>query len=611
MAVLMFTACRHRAPRAPGDLAADTVLDVRVTGVHAFKSGTLRDGLDTLDAARNHDIFSPRQVELDEQRLRTFYYQHGFFGVDVASTLDRRRDGIVITFQVREGRRAVIDEVELVGLPPELKPVDVLEDIDLQRGDDFEYETYELAKKLLETRIKHAGYAHVQVDGTVAGSGERGSAFIHFEIVPGPLVHFGPVSVTGVDGPLRESVLNRIEVKEGAQFDPDDITDTQSALYDLGRFSAVRVEYPDEGAPPVVPVKISVVMSSRHEWRLGGGFGADAAEYQFRLRAGYSVLGWPTPLTNTRVEVRPRLSLLRDADSSVKPGAEASVSLERLDLFYPKVRGEVRVSYELDNFELYTGDGPRLRLGADSPIGRRIHVAAGWQLRGLFFRSVSDLLDEQTKKDLGFLDPYRLGFYEQSISLDGRDDIVNPMLGGYGELRVEEGGTAALGRFHYVKVTPEVRGYLGRRWAVLAARVRVGAVIGDLPVTQRYFAGGASSQRGFPERRLAPTVTKDGDDVTIGGGALIETSLELRVPIGTLWGLQFGGAAFMDGGDVTEKFEQLDLSNLYWAPGGGLRVGTPIGPVRFDVGYRVNRHGATDVRPDDYFAFHLSLGQAF
>jgi outer membrane protein insertion porin family len=83
------------------------------------------------------------------------------------------------------------------------------------------------------------------------------------------------------------------------------------------------------------------------------------------------------------------------------------------------------------------------------------------------------------------------------------------------------------------------------------------------------------------------------------------------VPIGTVWGLDIGGTAFMDGADVTEKVGELDLTNLHWAPGGGLRVGTPIGPVRFDIGYRLNRHGPNDIRPEDYFAFHLSLGQAF
>jgi len=135
-------------------------------------------------------------------------------------------------------------------------------------------------------------------------------------------------------------------------------------------------------------------------------------------------------------------------------------------------------------------------------------------------------------------------------------------------------------------------------------------------VTQRYFSGGASSQRGFPERRLAPRVVgDDGSEVPIGGSALVEVGAELRLPRLFEWrDTDFGAAIFADGGDVTERFRELDATSLHWATGAGLRVATPIGPLRIDVGYRLNRYGADDrypIRPGDRFAYHLSLGQSF
>ena len=163
-------------------------------------------------------------------------------------------------------------------------------------------------------------------------------------------------------------------------------------------------------------------------------------------------------------------------------------------------------------------------------------------------------------------------------------------------------------------MTPEVRTYLPLERFVLATRFRVGTIAGDLPVTQRYLAGGASSQRGFPERRLAPTVTRVKDDgssvsVVIGGGALLEASAELRTRLGKLIGIDWSGVLFLDGGDVTERLDGLDVTHLHWAAGAGLRAATPVGPVRVDVGYRLNR--LDDLRPGERVAYHLSLGEAF
>ena len=70
-------------------------------------------------------------------------------------------------------------------------------------------------------------------------------------------------------------------------------------------------------------------------------------------------------------------------------------------------------------------------------------------------------------------------------------------------------------------------------------------------------------------------------------------------------------AAFLDGADVTETWGELDATRLHWAAGGGLRLPTPVGAVRFDVGFRLNRTGAGEPRAGDARAYHLSVGEAF
>ena len=611
---VMLAACKQTRPRPrPVGDPAESVLDVRVVGADAFEAKDLRRGLDTRDAARNADPYSPRQVSIDEQRLRAHYVRHGFFDAEVTSALEERKNGVIVTFRIQEGHRATVKRISFEGLPADVKAADLRDALTLEEGDRFDYETYQLDVQTVLQQVKRGGYAHADVRSNVLASGENRSAELVYTIDPGPPVTFGTIELNGTSGELGDAAKARVKMKEGARYTPDDVVDTQTALYDLGRFSSVRVELRDEGAPEVMPAVITVVEAPRNEWRLGGGAGADPAEYQIRARASYSILGWPRPLMNTRLDLRPKISWLRDASEEVQPGAEASARLERLDLFRPHLRGEALVAFERDAYELYTSYGVRVRLGADSPIGKRVRVGAGWQFRGLRFDEISDAVPMETQDALGFGDYYRLAFLEQAISVDLRDDPVQPTLGVYGEIRAEEGGPWAGSEFSYAKITPEIRGYVGQRWAVLAGRLRVGSFVGDLPLTQRYFAGGASSQRGFPERRLAPTVTGEVDgeteSVVIGGGALIETGLELRIPLGKPWGAEIGTAIFLDGADVTEDFDQLDPMNLHWATGAGLRLGTPIGPARFDVGYRVTRRD--ELRRGENLAFHLSLGHTF
>jgi translocation and assembly module TamA len=630
VALLVTGACAHSPPRPPIKDVPESIKEVRMTGTSSFDSDDLRAGLDTSDAVRNGDPFSPRQVNLDEQRLRGFYYRHGYFAAEVTSEAERTAQGVIVTFVVREGDRARIEDIGFQGLPEGMEPakvraaldaVDEVEDLEgaeFRKGATFDYRAYEAAKVIVKNQVQRAGYAHAEVEGIVAASGRSATAVITFQVYPGPLVTFGKVTINGTRGELLDAVRARVEIEEGKRFDPQAVTDTQTALYDFGRFSSVRIQLEDEGAPAVMPVKITLVDAPRHEWRLGGGAGADPAQYEVRLRAGYAILGWPRPLMNTRLEVKPKLLSLRQGDGGIEPAVEASAAVERIDLFRPRLRGEARIGYDFDVFELYSANGPRVRLGLDSPIGKRIRVSGGWNLRVLNISELHPAIEgnqaliDELALDLngdGMVSQYRVAFFEQALSVDLRDDPVQPELGVYGELRAEEGTKAAGGEYTYGKITPEIRGYVGNHRAVLAMRLRVGGFIGEAPLTQRYFSGGSSSQRGFAERQLAPTaIAAEGDRVAYGGGGLIETGAEARVPIGTFKGLELGLAAFLDGADVTENFADLDPLDLHWAAGGGIRLGTPIGPVRFDYGYRISRQD--ELRTSNY-AFHLSLGHTY
>ncbi|MBK9071161.1 MAG: BamA/TamA family outer membrane protein [Myxococcales bacterium] len=507
--------------------------------------------------------------------------------------------------------------MEIAGVPADagLSVAEIRELIPQRDGETFDYEAFELAKPRIVEAMRRAGYAFAKLEASVAADVVLDHAIIRLELTPGLLCRFGDVVLRGFGGKLGRAARARVPIQTGERYSSAKLAEAQVNLYDMNRFSQIRIEPDLSVEREEIPIVITVTRATRRELRLGGGFGVDPTSYEIRGRSTYNITGSPWTLTNTRLEFRPALVRLRDS-GQIEPRIEAIAGLDRIDLFRPLIKGEMETAFTYRTVEAYTSVGPRLRLALRAPLLRRlVHGELGWQLEILKFRDISPAIDEALQTVLGLDVLNRVGAYFQALVVDLRDSPVAPTRGGYAEIRIEEGTAAAGGAFDYVRIVPDVRGYVPMGAMVLAARLRVGAFFGDIPVASRFFGGGASGQRGFPERRLSPSAsnTVDGEAVSViyGGGALFEVGGEVRSPLGSIRGLDLGGVLFLDGADVTERIGAIDIGNLHWAIGAGLRVPTIIGAIRLDVGYRLNRVGIGEPYPGHRFAFHLNIGEAF
>jgi outer membrane translocation and assembly module TamA len=171
--------------------------------------------------------------------------------------------------------------------------------------------------------------------------------------------------------------------------------------------------------------------------------------------------------------------------------------------------------------------------------------------------------------------------------------------------RLEHSTTAVISDVSFVKLVLEARHYLPlSQHLLLATRLKLGGIepygsSTDVPFNVRFFAGGPGSVRGFQLNRLGP-VNADGDP--IGGLSLIEGSAELRFP---LFG-DFGAVLFLDFGNVFSPPFTYHLGDLRYAVGPGLRYNTPVGPLRLDVGFIVDRRAG-----ENFGRVEFSIGQAF
>jgi outer membrane protein assembly factor BamA len=391
-----------------------------------------------------------------------------------------------------------------------------------------------------------------------------------------------------------------------------------------------------------------------------------------------------SPLATLRLEARPGWEWRQD-DGTNSPVGEATVSLERPDVLFPRTVGTIEVGYQQSQLQAFIMRGPLVRLGLSRPLlDDRLQLALGWRFRRLDFDEENEAIDGKLRQyrfesgedmepgeyvefgddpdtpederpgsdsedalraDIGFVEPYRLGALEQTISYDWRHpNPLNSRWGAYAAVAVSEGASALGGNVPYVKGTVDARAYipvlraLGRvfkavrdpqRRVVVAGRVLYGRSLSSdpLPITERFYEGGASGHRGFTYQKLSPTAVEDvsvemedpdiappdAEEASIGGEEMILGSAELRWDITDIKTYPFGIVLFSDVGDVVREVGDLNLNNLHWAAGIGLRY-EPVVSIRLDFGYRLNRrdkNNPDDPVPDEPFAFHFSLGQAF
>lgn len=634
--LVVATACGASARvRAPG---ADYLRAVRLEGNRAIDTAALAPAIALSASLRAGTAIDPYLLAEDARRILAAYRRRGFFRATVTPTVVRDGHAQDAVFTIEEGRRATT-QVVITGLPPEVPHARARALVALRDGDPFDYDTYDAAKPRLAAEVEDAGYAHVAIDAT-AGPDAAGVAIAHYRIAPGEQCTFGAVRFTGDVAPsLVAAARARLGFATGDRYSALALARAQADLYELGRFATVEL-VPERGAGAVIDVAIELSEANRYEVHAGGGLGTDTSNVGVRARVGGSIVpAWDRLLTAS-LEGRVALVVPLDGEAELQPKVRGLAAVQRLDLLRPRLRGEAAVGADYQTLEAYTWTGRHVQLGLGSPLGTpQLQLRIGWLLERVRFSQLDDALDtagapgcpepppdctgpacQTAAQRLGLCASQWLGGYQASLVADLRDSPIEPRRGAYLDLRATVGTRLAGGDLEYLQVAPEVRGYLSIGEVIVAAHARASAIFGDVPVTQRYYSGGTSGHRGFARRSLSPRQPSpcplEGACVVIGGAALIETGVELRRRLGTVWTFPVGANLFLDGGDVTGEPAELDPENLYWAVGAGLWTKI-VGDfkVRVDMGYRLNRTGAGDPHATDggldNVALHVGVGESY
>jgi outer membrane protein insertion porin family len=469
-----------------------------------------------------------------------------------------------------------------------------------------------------------------------------------FAIREGPQTVVDHILVVGNVKTDPEVILNALEFRPG---DPLGFTarlDSQRKLTELGLFRRVRITELRHGTMNDHDVLVTVEEAAATTIGYGGGVegtqvlratgedGEARGELEFAPRGFFDVTRRNLGGRNRSISLYTRVSL-RPKDVPEDPerdGTGVGLSEYRVVGTYraPRVffESDLTVTGAIEQGRRSSFNFSRK--GANIDLQRRITQAILFNGRYSFntTRTFDERLSEEDQATIDRLFPQvRLSGFSGALSRDTRDELLNPQRGGFLSVEGAMATRSLGGQVGFLKTYLQgfwFRRLPGRRPIVLATRAVAGLadgfprevssvdedgnatveIIEDLPASERFFAGGDTTIRGYALDSVGAPNTITPTGFPTGGNAVLILNGELRVPV---W-RDVGAAVFVDGGNVFRRVTEFDFGELRGSVGFGVRYNSPIGPLRVDLGFKLDRRevgGALEPRT----ALHFSFGQAF
>jgi len=606
--------------------ARHRLVAVELRGNRYFDTETLRERMFLQKASFlqfPHGRYSESLLGRDEDSIVNLYQSNGFRDVRVTHQLQddyRGKSGdLAVTLTIDEGPQYFVNHLEVEGIRGlDLAAIHAM----LNCTEDQPFSEFNVAvdRDTILAQYFDNGFPNATFEWSSKPAGKPNLVDLRFTVAEGAAEFVREVIVNqGTLKTTRPSLIYRsLHLNPGDPLSPTAITDTQRRLYDLGVFSRVdsAIQNPDgESARKYVLYELE----EARRYSFAAGLGAQLT----RIGGCTTCLDAPAGQTG----FSPRVSL--DFTRSNLWGLAHSVSLrtrvstlERRGLLtyaWPRFRNQERLNVSFtglyqDSSDIRTFSYKRQEGSAQ--LSQRFSKATTLFYR-YTYRRVG--IDQATLKITPFLipllsQPVRLGLISGGFIQDRRDDPVDPHKGIYNTLDIGLAEHVVGSQRNFLRFLARNATYhpLGKR-LVLARSTEFGDIYafrysGDLlaaiPLPERFFGGGGTSQRGLPENQAGPR-----DPVTgfpLGGTAILFNQTELRFP---LVGDNIGGVLFHDAGSAYSSLGNLsfrvkqrslqDFDYMVHAVGFGIRYRTPVGPIRVDLAYSLN--------PPRFFGFKGTL----
>ena len=523
----------------------------------------------------------------------------------------------------------------------------LLQRIPLRVGDPFNRLLIQASTDTIRAALRNRGYPYAEVFRSFSEDRDERTAVVSFDVDPGPFARVEAIEIVGNEE-YDERVIRRVlSVREGQPFSQRALDLSQLDLYRMNTFNYVNValkdSIPESVDDSLVTVEVQVAEGALRRIRLGMGYGTIDC---IRTRSSWTINNFMGDAQTLELDARVSRvgaedflgqglrrnlcrALLKEDPRFLKLNFNVSATFRERFLFDRRTSALLSVSAERHSeFTAFMREayGGQLAITRQTPV--RIPITVSYALsrdktiaEPATFCSLLDVCTVESADSI-FTKFRRRSAVSFSLVRDRLDAPLDPSRGSLfqldmrhasqfiwsDELRQFTRGVAELSS-HY---------RTGRR-SVFSWRVRVGGVTAPkvtldgeqrrfIPPEERFYAGGPSSVRGFSQNELGPFVrvidigrgsdsvfvrdpaVPDGPVDTlagrlrtspIGGDAIVLANVEYRFPLTR----RLSGAVFVDAGKVFAIDEEASSAGLRVTPGAGIRLGSPLGPIRLDVGY--------------------------
>ncbi len=518
------------------------------------------------------------QLKQDIQKLNAYYFNNGFINSQVGEPeITHDEKGIYIKIKIKEGKRFKFGKIEISG-DSLIKPrPELLQALKIKEGNNYDRESLSKDIDFLTQACNDEGYAIADVNPKVNIREKEQLVDIDFQLKKGELVYINRINITG-NAVTRDKVIRRqLEVVEGNLYSSSKLKNSYGNLNRLRYFEEVDFQTEKKPDKNEMDINIRVKEKNTGMFMVGAGYSATEQAIIMAQIVQQNFLGYGQILS------------LKASLGSTTNNYELSFTepwLLDLPLWSQVTIWKYKRDY--DSYSLDT-QGAGFTLGY--PIWEKISAYAGYNftinnIENINYDTATSYIMDQAGQRIA-------SSVTLSLGRDTTDDNIFPTKGTKTSISVQHAGTPLGGDTKFTKYSAGATAYYPLFWdMVFGAKGRIGYLQNNddsdsrIPINERYVLGGINSLRGL--RYVG--IRNSGSSDVLGGTSMLVFNFELVFPFIKDAGMK--GVVFFDAGNTWDGGYYLD--DLRQTVGLGLRWYSPIGPLRIEYGYVLNRKGLND-----------------
>lgn len=566
--------------------------DIRFEGI-TVSSDALR-GVIPLRLGESYNV---TLLEESKSLLKRFYNALGYLYMDVIDVkehLDKEGQGMELEFFINEGPQINIGSIGIRG--------NLSIDESMIRGvirlkEGAPYNAVDIGDARYDIQSLYRSYGFLDTDVEIESIIEGNKANLNFTINEGMPSYMGKVIIRGNQKTKDKVIMREVRIKEGVLYNYDELMKIRERLFKLGIFEEVSIDLIDpveEDGKVIRDTLITVKEANAGTVDIAIGY-SDYERLRGSLEINYRNLGGYNRQIGLRLEmsnVQNRYSLnLRDPWFFNRPDLPFIVSFVN----------ENRRAINMDTKEvIYKVKRLSFIAGTERQIKRGVNAGINYEYSSIETTDVEPGVI-LSKEDTGTVD---ISSISTSLFYDTRDNPFDPTSGSLSGAVLKFASKTFLSEAEFIKGIFQSSWYYKlSRDIVFAFSLKGGVAHAfgetkELPLVERFFLGGRTTVRGYSHDTLGP---KGEGDTPTGGNVFALINAEFRIPIKK----NIGIVTFIDGGNVWKAMDDFE-PDLRYTAGVGLRYRTPVGPIRIDYGYKLDR------LPDESVGeLHFSIGHAF